>query len=175
MLNEKATELEMERERLRAEQRKLNEQLTPVADYVTALPLRQVLTDFSSLAKAVEPGRIAEADANDDPPRWNGGRTARTRWNFMRCPQSKNPYHKVIGIRAFLTRQAATGEKDMYGLADPTGFEPAVSSVTGRRDNRYTTGPFEQTTTLLPASSRAFGNARKAMRKEGLEPPIACL
>ena len=26
-------------------------------------------------------------------------------------------------------------------LADPTGFEPAVSGVTGRRVGRYTTGP----------------------------------
>ena len=25
----------------------------------------------------------------------------------------------------------------------PTGIEPAISSVTGRRDNRYTTGPFQ--------------------------------
>ncbi len=24
----------------------------------------------------------------------------------------------------------------------PTGFEPAISCVTGRRDNRYTTGPY---------------------------------
>ncbi len=28
-------------------------------------------------------------------------------------------------------------------LTTPTGFEPAISSVTGRRGNRYTTGPKE--------------------------------
>ena len=26
-------------------------------------------------------------------------------------------------------------------MAVPTGIEPAISCVTGRRDNRYTTGP----------------------------------
>src|SRR5699024_8544771 len=28
-----------------------------------------------------------------------------------------------------------------HNLTTPTGFEPAISSVTGRRGNRYTTGP----------------------------------
>ena len=27
-------------------------------------------------------------------------------------------------------------------MAVPTGIEPAISCVTGRRDNRYTTGPY---------------------------------
>ena len=27
-------------------------------------------------------------------------------------------------------------------MAGPTGFEPAISSVTGRRDNHFTTGPW---------------------------------
>ena len=38
-------------------------------------------------------------------------------------------------------RSAATCIYPKYGWADSAGFEPVVSSVTGRRDNRYTTSP----------------------------------
>ena len=45
-------------------------------------------------------------------------------------------------------------------MAGPTGFEPAISSVTGRRDNHFTTGPYSVKTNLnliiLPNKRKYF-------------------
>ena len=46
-----------------------------------------------------------------------------------------------------------------YLLAGPTGFEPAISSVTGRRDNPFTTGAGYRKT---PSSLANFHPWRKA-------------
>ena len=44
-------------------------------------------------------------------------------------------------------------------VAVPTGIEPAISCVTGRHVNRYTTGPIE----------------KKMVEDDGIEPPTPCL
>ena len=40
---------------------------------------------------------------------------------------------------------------DPFILAGPTGFEPAISSVTGRRDNHFTTSPKLHVTVFVDA------------------------
>ena len=75
-------------------------------------------TDYKSVALPTELGRQHGASRQS--------RTADT-WSF-------NPLLYQLsyrGIIKFLHKK----------MAVPTGIEPAISCVTGRRDNRYTTGP----------------------------------
>ena len=46
-------------------------------------------------------------------------------------------------------------------MAVPTGIEPAISCVTGRRDNRYTTGPYY-----------TFSNIIQMVTRTGFEPVL---
>ena len=76
-------------------------------------------TDYKSVALPTELGRQHGASRQS--------RTADT-WSF-------NPLLYQLsyrGIIKFLHKK----------MAVPTGIEPAISCVTGRRDNRYTTGPY---------------------------------
>ena len=70
-------------------------------------------------------------------------------------------------------------------MAVPTGFEPAIFCVTGRRDNHYTTGPFgcgrwiwtNDLRVMSPTSYQAapFRDIIIIMaEKEGFEPPRRC-
>lgn len=47
---------------------------------------------------------------------------------------------------------------EVRNVAGSTGFEPAISSVTGRRDNHFTTSPRFTTSTklILPKSGKSF-------------------
>ena len=67
-------------------------------------------------------------------------------------------------------------------MAVPTGFEPAIFCVTGRRDNRYTTGP-KQWLRKMDLNQRPSGYEPDELpscsiprykimaEKEGFEPP----
>ena len=58
-------------------------------------------------------------------------------------------------------------------MAVPTGIEPAISCVTGRHVNRYTTGPstlLKKHPILLPKQSIV-----KMVEDDGIEPPTPCL
>lgn len=58
MLNEKATHLQVERERLRAESRRLNEALLPLDHYFDAGAFRQRLADFSQVRAGATPEEL---------------------------------------------------------------------------------------------------------------------
>lgn len=58
MLNEKAALLQRERERLRAEQRKLMQALLPMENSFDATTFGRRLADFATLAKAAEPEEL---------------------------------------------------------------------------------------------------------------------
>jgi hypothetical protein len=58
MLNERATQLKMERERLRAEQRRLSAALAPLSAYYDASPVRETLSRFTELAQEAEPSEM---------------------------------------------------------------------------------------------------------------------
>ena len=58
ILNEKATTLRLEREKLRAEQRRLTDQLTPLSFSFDAAPFREVLSDFVEMAQEAEPQEL---------------------------------------------------------------------------------------------------------------------
>ena len=58
MLNEKAATLNLEREKLRAEQRHLTQALAPLEYQFEALPFRAVLARFSELAAEMEPQEL---------------------------------------------------------------------------------------------------------------------
>ena len=51
--------------------------------------------------------------------------------------------NRTADTRSFnpLLYQLSYCAKQNFKLTVPTGIEPAISCVTGRRDNRYTTGP----------------------------------
>jgi len=58
ILSERAAELKLERERLRAEQRQLNELLAPLEEHFEASGLQSVLSDFTRLAKGAKPEEL---------------------------------------------------------------------------------------------------------------------
>ncbi len=58
ILNEKATILRLERERLRVEHSRLSDELTPLAQNFDAVPFREVLADFVALAQEAEPQEL---------------------------------------------------------------------------------------------------------------------
>lgn len=55
LLNGKATELRLERQRLLSVQRNLSQSLAPLGEYADSLPLRETLGQFVTLAEAAEP------------------------------------------------------------------------------------------------------------------------
>jgi site-specific DNA recombinase len=58
VLDEKAHILKVEQERLKAEQRRLTSALVPLQDYFETLPLRETLTEFSTLAAGADRAKI---------------------------------------------------------------------------------------------------------------------
>lgn len=58
LLNERADQLKIERERLRIEQRRLTEALTPLSDYFDPLEMRGILTDFTLLVREATPEEL---------------------------------------------------------------------------------------------------------------------
>jgi hypothetical protein len=55
---ERADQPTLERERLRAEARRLWEELMPLDEYLDALPLRALLSDFTTLTRKAESGEL---------------------------------------------------------------------------------------------------------------------
>jgi hypothetical protein len=45
-------------------------------------------------------------------------------------------------LDSVINQVKAPSSDGAFTLADPTGLEPAISSVTGRRDNHFTTSPY---------------------------------
>ncbi|MDQ3813392.1 MAG: recombinase family protein [Armatimonadota bacterium] len=60
LLNERANELKLERERLRAEQRRFMEALRPLGEYFDAALFRGILTHFFQISQKAEPGELQQ-------------------------------------------------------------------------------------------------------------------
>lgn len=93
-----------------------------------------------------------------------------------RASSTWSPYEEsnlAIVVRSH--KSGSTGR----GMAVPTGFEPAVSSVTGRRVRPdYTTGPRyspRESNPVHAGKSRAHRQQclRSMVRREGVEPPVS--
>ena len=58
ILNEKSSQLQLERDRLRSEERRLREQLTPLSENFDASGIESLLRDFTSLVRHAQPEEV---------------------------------------------------------------------------------------------------------------------
>ena len=84
-------------------------------------------------------------DSNPRPPPWQGGVLP---LNYVRISIQKKCRLHDLNTRpsdyksdALPTELTSLSNVSLYTKTVPTGIEPAIFAVTGRRDNRYTTGP----------------------------------
>ncbi len=59
---------------------------------------------------------------------------------------------------------------DSFSLAGSTGLEPAISSVTGRRDNHFTTSPYLVAVSKYRGNHTNFISLKQLVRVAGVEP-----
>ena len=57
-------------------------------------------------------------------------------------------------------------------MAVPTGIEPAISCVTGRHVNRYTTGPFHFAEVRITEPFKKNGGGRGIRTPARFNPPV---
>ena len=142
LFTEKAHGLKLERERLKIEQRNLQASLAPLTRRFDARDIRNVLSDFALIRQQAQPEQLRRLLRTlVKKLEWSPDGQHKVQY-YLPLPRENNRNGRDETSGKSNKSPEPAGSRLLYGLADPTGFEPAVSSVTGRRDNRYTTGPF---------------------------------